>query len=587
MYFNKKFWSLSATALLLASNAGTVIHQVSAQESETPQFEASITNEGTPIEGGELKVAIVGDNFPGILNDMYWSVTTDGAIVDYFNPSLFGYDDNFKIDDSGFAEIGFDPENKQVTITIPEGVEWEDGEPLTIDDVIFPYYVVGHPDYTGIRYGIAFSNVEGMEDYKNGDTDTIQGLERVDDHTLIITYNEFTNSIMHVGGGLSSYIEPEHILGDTPVAELEDHEAIRQSPVGFGAFKVTNIVPGESVSFEANENYYQGRPKIDRVTIQVVNPTSVVAELKAGNYDIATIPVEHYDTVRDAANFTVIGTETNNYSFIGFKMGTWDEEAGEVNYEPERVVSNKALRQAMAYAIDNDAIGEEVYQGLKYRANSHITPNFVEVYNAEQEGYPYDPDKARDLLAEAGFEDTDGDGFVEDLNGEPFTLGFATPGSGEVDETIALYYLQAWAEVGIDVALVDDQIMEFNSFYERVENDDPDIDVFNSGWTIGGDPNQYKFYGRDVAWNEVRFASEELDALHERLNSGESFDEEFRLQAYNDWQAYMIEEIPTLPTFFSYYLTAVNNRVSEYDVSLGADLDWTSIELLEEEPVRE
>lgn len=570
---------------------GPTTQLVSAQEEGEDgvlEFETLVQNEGEPIEGGTLNYALVSDStFSGVLNNMLYTGQPDGEIISFFNPGLYGYDENFTIDNSGFADIEMDPENSQVTITIPEGHTWHDGEEITIDDVIFPYYVVGNPDYTGIRYGSDFQNVVGMEEYHNGDAEEISGLERVDDYTLTVTYNTFNNSMLQAGGGVSSYIEPEHLLGEVPVAEFEDSEYVRTNPVGFGPFKVESITPGEAVTLTAFDEYYDGRPNIDEMIIEVVNPSTIVSELKAGNYDIASLPADQYETYSDATNFTPVGFLENAITYIGFKQGTWDEENGEVLPDPERVTSNKALRQAMAYAIDNNAIATQFYYGLRQNANSHITPNFTEYHNTEQEGYTFDPERSQQLLAEAGFVDTDGDGFVEDPNGEPFTLGFASMSGGETAEPIAQYYIQSWQQVGINVELVDGQLMEFNSFYERLESDDPAIDVFQAAFGVGGDPNPSGLYGRSASFNYTRWATEEHDELLAAIESEESFDEEFRQQAFYDWQTYMIEEVPTIPTLFRYTLTAVNNRVSQWDTEIGSDLKWSDIYLLSEDPAAE
>ena len=570
---------------------GPTTQLVSAQEEGEDgvlEFETLVQNEGEPIEGGTLNYALVSDStFSGVLNNMLYTGQPDGEIISFFNPGLYGYDENFTIDNSGFADIEMDPENSQVTITIPEGHTWHDGEEITIDDVIFPYYVIGNPDYTGIRYGSDFQNVAGMEEYHNGDAEEISGLERVDDYTLTVTYNTFNNSMLQAGGGVSSYIEPEHLLGEVPVAEFEDSEYVRTNPVGFGPFKVESITPGEAVTLTAFDEYYDGRPNIDEMIIEVVNPSTIVSELKAGNYDIASLPADQYETYSDATNFTPVGFLENAITYIGFKQGTWDEENGEVVPDPERVTSNKALRQAMAYAIDNNAIATQFYYGLRQNANSHITPNFTEYHNTEQEGYTFDPERSQQLLADAGFVDTDGDGFVEDPNGEPFTLGFASMSGGETAEPIAQYYIQSWQQVGINVELVDGQLMEFNSFYERLESDDPAIDVFQAAFGVGGDPNPSGLYGRSASFNYTRWATEEHDELLAAIESEESFDEEFRQQAFYDWQAYMIEEVPTIPTLFRYTLTAVNNRVSQWDTEIGSDLKWSDIYLLSEEPAAE
>lgn len=558
------------------------------QSEEVITFETSIKNEGEAIEGGTLKYALVGDPFEGILSSFLYSSGSDANIIDYFNEGLLGYDENFTIDNSGFADFSYDQKAKTVTIKIPKDTKWDDGQPLTIDDVIFPYYVIGNKDYTGIRYGESYANVEGMEAYHKGETDTISGLERIDDYTLTIHYLNFSNSMLQAGGGVGTFIEPSHILKDIPIKDLEDSEWVRQKPVGFGPFKVESVRPGESVTLVANEYYYKGRPKIDKVIIDVVNPTSIVAELKAGNYDIAELPADQYDTFKDAKNFKVAGVLTNVYTYIGFKLGTWDNASNQVKVDPNKVLSHKALRQAMAYAVDNNAIAKEFYQGIRIGANSFITPNFTdEYYNKDQAAYHYDPEKAKQLLADAGFKDSNGDGYVEDPNGKEFTLGFASMSGGETAEPIAQYYVQAWKEIGVHVELVDGRLMEFNAFYERLQNDDPAIDIYQAASGIGGDPNPDGLWTRGGKLNDTRWATEENDKLIAAINSDQAFNDDFKKKAFYDWQAYMHEEVPAFPTLYRHTLTAVNNRVSQWDVKTGSDLSLSEIYLTADEPIQE
>ncbi|MHA3225727.1 oligopeptide ABC transporter substrate-binding protein [Globicatella sulfidifaciens] len=577
----RKLAGLTLSALTLGSVvANSSLTLVSAQSNV--ELETAVKNDAEEIEGGTLRYALVGDPFAGVLNNMLYDGNPDATIIGFFNEGLYGYDENFTIDDSGFAKVDFDVENKQVTITIPEGQKWDDGEDLTIDDVIWPYYVVGHPDYQGIRYGEDFENVVGMKEYHEGSAEEISGLERVDDYTLKVTYNQFPNSMLQAGGGVSSYIEPEHVFKDIPIGELLDSEPVRTKPVGFGPFRVTSITPGEAVTYEANEYYWRGRTKIDGVQLEVVNQSTAVAEMQAGNYDIASLPADSYDSYKDSENFTVLGDVQNAYTYIGFKLGKLED--GENVPDESLVVADKAIRQAMAYAVDNDAIGERFYQGLRWRANAPITPNFKDYYNAELPGYTYDPEKAKQILADAGYTDADGDGFIEDKNGEPFTLGFASMSGGETAQPLAEYYMQAWAEVGIDVQLVDGQLMEFNSFYDKVEADDPAIQVYQGAWGTGGDPNPTGLYGRTAAFNYTRWATEENDKLLAAINSDDSFDDEFRKQAFNDWQAYFMEELPVIPTLFRYSVVGVNNRVKNYDIKVGSDLTWVDVALTADTP---
>lgn len=587
----RKLVTSFAATMTLGSAMAQALPTVLAQEEDSAdglvQLDYEVEHEGEAIEGGIVRFALVTDSpFAGILNNMFWTVVDDADIVAFFNESLYGFDENYTINNSGFADIEYDTEAKTVTISIPEGHVWDDGEPITIDDVIFPYYVIGHPDYTGVRYGTDFSTVVGMEEYHSGETDEIEGLERVDDHTLVVHYHTFSSSL-YQASGIPNYIEPEHVLGDIPVGEMEDHEYVRVNPVGFGPFKVDSIVPGESITFSKNENYWRGDVNVDGLTLQVVNPTSIVAELRAGNFDIAALPADQYETYADASNFTVLGQETNNYTYIGFKVGQWDEEQATNVMDENRVTSNVALRKAMAHAMDNDAVGTEFYQGLRRTAQSHITPNFSTYLNPEVKAYEYNLELANQILDEAGFIDLDGDGFREDPNGESFELGFASMSGGEVAEPLSQYYIQQWQSIGININLVDGQLMEINSFYERLESDDPAIDVYQGAWIIGGNPNPTNLYGPDARFNYNRYKTDEHTEIINFLNSEEAFEEEARIQGFYDWQEYYMENVPLIPTMWRYAIIAVNERVQQYNIKTGNDLYWTDIYLTAEEPIAE
>ena len=583
----KSFAASTAVLSLVASLSPLALNHVAAQE-DAKIFDSKVENKGDAIEGGDLKYAVMsGSTFAGVFNSMFYSDSTDSQVISMFNPGIIGYNENFEVDSSGFADIDIDQDNKQVTITIPKDQKWDDGEPITIDDVIFPYYVIGHKDYAGIRYGADYENVEGMEEYHNGESEEISGLERVDDYTLTVHYKEFSPSMLQAGGGISAYMEPEHIFKDIEVKDMEDSEPVRKMPVGFGPFKVESITPGEAVKFVRNDNYYKDLAAVDSVTMEIVNPSTIVAELKAGHYDVASLPSDQYETFKDAKNFKTLGVLANTYTYIAFKFGTWDDEKGEIKMDDSKIVNNKALRQAMAYAIDNAAVTQEFYQGIRIAANSHITPNFKDYNNPDQKGYEFNPDKAKQLLADAGFKDTNNDGFVEDPNGNEFTLHFASMSGGETAEPLAQYYIQSWQQVGIHVELTDGKLMEMNSFYDRIQNDDENIDIYQAAMGVGGDPNPRGLWGRSEPFNYARWGSGENDKFLEQMSSPEAFDAKARQKMYYDWQKYMMEEIPSIPTMFRQELTAVNNRVSNWDITIGNDLEWSQVKLLADSPIAE
>lgn len=558
-----------------------------------PELATTVDNEGEAIDGGTLQVGLVTDSpFQGIFSWEFYEDNYDFEIMQFGFESLFGTDDDFQIDDSGKATLELDQENNKATITLKEGLQWSDGEPLTAEDVIYSYEVIGHPDYTGIRYDGTFQNVVGMEEYHSGEADTISGITQVDDVTVEINFQEVSPSMLQAGGGVWSYAMPKHYLEDVPVAELASSEKIRSTPVGDGPFRITKVTPGESVEYEANEYYWQGEPQLDNVVVEVVPSSSVVPALENGKYDVAlSMPTDLYESYAELPGYTLLGREQLSYTYIGFKLGKWDAEAGEVVYDEDAKMADKSLRQAMGYAIDNDAVAQRFYNGLRSNANTVIPPVFGSFGATTEEvpGYSYDPDKANQLLDDAGYVDTDNDGIREDSDGEPLQINFASMEGGETAEPIAQYYIQAWKEVGLDVQLTDGRLLEFNSFYDRIEADDENIDIYQAAWGTGSDPAPNGLYARNAAFNYTRWATEENDQFMADFTSSEAFDEEFQRNTFVEWQKYFSEEAPVIPTLFRQQVMPVNNRVKHFDYAHNPadDFGWHTVEVTADAPVSE
>jgi len=156
------------------------------------------------------------------------------------------------------------------------------------------------------------------------------------------------------------------VLKDIPVKDLISSDAVRKSPVTLGPFKLDKLVDGESVQFVANEHYWKGKPKLDKVVLQVVPSSSIGEALRTGKYDMASAyPTNQYDGVKDLENLTVLARPELAYSYLGFKLGKWDATAS-VNITDENAKMNDAkLRKAIAYAMDIEQVGERFYQGLR------------------------------------------------------------------------------------------------------------------------------------------------------------------------------------------------------------------------------
>ena len=564
----------SATAALTLAACGSK-EQSSSTSSNAgkTKYASEVTHDGTPIKGGTLKYAIVSSSpFSGIFADELSADTNDSTIGGLVDESMFEYDENRKLTNTGLASIEFDVENKTATVTLnSKDYKWSDGQPVTIDDYIFAYQAIGNKDYTGVRYDDDYKNVVGMEEYHDGKADSVSGLEKVDDYTVKIHFKEMSPSMQLAGGSVCAYIMPKHIFKDIPEAEWEKSDYVRGTKfVGLGQFKIESIVAGESVTLVPNEHYFRGVAKVDKVVMEVVSPDNIVSEMKAGNYDIATMPNSQYEAYKDLTNVTFLGSQASAYEYIGFHLGKYDKETGKNVTDPNAKMADVKLRQAMAYALDIDAAGQNLYNGLQHSSNSIIIPFFKDVYNKDQEGFTYNPEKAKQLLDEAGYKDVDGDGIRENKDGSKLTINFAARTRDEANESLVQQYLNWWKEIGLNVQLYTGRTIELNSFYDKVQADDPEIDVFAAGWSTGYDPNPSGLFGETAQFNFERYVDAEGTAIMDKISSTESFDSAKNVEFYKEWQQYVHDKAFIFPTLVGEELTAVNKRVKYYDVNLGS-----------------
>lgn len=530
------------------------------------QFPNATTNDAASITGGVLNVALVADSaFAGTLNPVYYEDNYDAQLLEWFSESILSADENFVFDQDGAATYEYDTTAKTMTLHMNEGVKWHDGEPVTLDDLVYAYEVICDKDYDGMRYDETFTNIVGVEDYHAGKADTISGLTLSEDKmTLTIQFIDFYPSIL-VGGIWISPI-PRHYYQDVAVKEMAASDKTRVTPIGFGPFKVKNIVPGETVEFERFDDYWRGTPKLDGVIVSVCKTELVPSAMEEGKYDIAQFTVQQYPDYKTPTNYSYLGELQTVFSYTGFKLGKWDATNNKNVYNPESKMANVSLRQAIGYAADNDTIAKELYNGLRFLATTVITPRHSAYQNSELTGYNYDPEKAKQLLDEAGYVDVDGDGYREDPQGQPLTITWAAM-EGENMETYAQFKIQNWADIGLKVELYNGRLTEFNAFYDAVEGDDEAIDMYDAAWQTGFDPNPSGLWGPTSSANYTRYTSDSFNTLIDAISSDQAWDQEYLSQKYKEWQETFFNEAPAIPTLWRIQLFAVNNRVKNYPLT--------------------
>ena len=561
-------------------------------KTEERKFASDVTNEGTVIKGGTINYAVVSASpFKGLINPLLYVDASDGSLVDLAFASLFEFDANQRIKkDGGMMEFTLDKENKIVTLKLrSKDYKWSDGQPLTIDDYIFTYEFVGRKDYDGVRYDENAENIVGMKDFHEGKADKISGLEKVDDQTVKIHLEEVYPALEMGGNAILGQMLPKHVFKDMSYEDAVKSEKSRTNVVGNGPFVVDKVVPGESVTYKKNPYYYKGEPKVDGLKADVVSPDSIVQEMKAGKYDFASMPADQYDTYKNLSNINLLGTITNYIAYVGFNMGHFDKDKGEHVFEPGKKMSDPALRKAIAYALDNDQVAKETYQGLRISANTLLSPFFGEIYadKSEVPGFTYNPEESKKILADAGYKDTDNDGYVEDKEGKPLTITLLVPAGSQTDDAVIQQYIEWWKNVGLRVELLNGRALEFNAYAEKLTKYADDFDMWLGAFTIGYNPDPDGLYGPKARFNFGHYVNDEHTKLISQIASSESFDAAKRVELFKQWQKFVFENPFQLPRFNSYSLQAVNKRVKHVDIAQGKETGWEQVELLSDTGVAE
>lgn len=580
--------SLAAIVIMLAGcdDIQTVPTTQSTTEEQSTDFQPMVSATGQAIDGQTLKIAQASEgDFTGTLSSVFSQNTVDSQFFEPANESLFYYDENLRLIDGGAASIDFDEKNKQVRITLKADVRWNDGTRVTAADLIFPYEVIGHPDYQGVRYDASKQNIVGMEEYHTGKASTISGIEKVNDKEILIRFKEITPAILQGGGSIWSDAMPKHTFEGIPVKEMANSEPVRKQPITFGPYYVSKINGKDSVEYTPNPYYYGKKPSLAKIVMTKIPVSAAVPSLQAKEHDIyMDMPAAEYSSWQAIDGYENIGQLRTAYNYLGFRLGYWDEKANKNMMDANAKMGDKRLRQALGYAIDNQTIANRLYNGLQIRANSLIVPTFSTLHDEKFAGFDYNPTKAKKLLDEAGYKDVDEDGVREDPDGKPFTIQFALREGGDTAEALANFYLQQWEKVGLDVRLATGKLIEATTFSEMLNNNDERIDMYSAGWSTGYNPDQTNFFGETNRFNYTHFVSEENNQLLAAMTSSQALDEKKAKEVYQKWQQYAFDQAFAIPTTYVYQVYPVSERVINYDLSYTATQNrYATVGVIKEE----
>ncbi|MDF7668173.1 oligopeptide ABC transporter substrate-binding protein [Lactobacillus sp. ESL0703] len=528
----------------------------------------------TAKQGGTLKIAESTDTpFTGVFSPELTMSQIDTDIMSPGSESLFGTDDHYKINDSGAATLKLDRKANTATITVKKGVKWSDGKQVTAKDIEYAYEIIANKDTQSQRYSSQFNIIKGMKEYHEGKAKTISGIEMPDGETgrvVVLHCTQLKPGMTNSGNGyIWEEAVPYHYLKNVPFKKLQSSDQIRKHPLFFGPFKLGKLVRGQSVSWVPNKYYWRGKPKLDKIIYQVVAPTSVTQSIKSHKFDIAEVVNDQWNDVKNTKNVNFVAKIPLAYYYLAFKVGKWDAKKAKNVMNPNAKMNNKSLRQAMAYAMNTDSVYKHYTHGLSFQVPTLIPAQFGDYFDKDVKGYTYNIKKANEILDKAGYKKK-GKWRVQP-NGKPLIIHFLAMSGKATQEPIMQNYIQQWNKIGLNVKLVGGRLTEFNSFYDKVQHDDPGVDMFMAGWTMSSEPSQQQLYSEGTMSNYSRFVTPENNKLLEEMDSQKAFNHKYRVQKFHEWQKYMNDEAYVVPTYNYYSVNAINDKITGYSLKPSQD----------------
>ena len=426
------------------------------------------------------------------------------------------------------------PDGKVWTFKLRSGVKFHDGTPFDADAVVFnferwmdaknPYHTGGVYNYWANMFG-GFKNDEKTE--KNCILDSVKALDaNTVQFTLKSPMAPFLNDLAMYAFAIAS-----------PTAIKKDPENFFKNPVGTGAFKFVEWVPGDHITLEANRDYWGEKPKLDRLIFRVIKDgTARLMELKAGTIQgMDDLNPDDLKTAQSDPNIKTLSRPSMNIGYITFNM-------------KNQYVGKKEVRQAINYAINRKAIVEALFAGIGEEASQTVPP-MVWGHNPDVKPYPYDPEKAKALLKQAGLEN----GFTMDLWYMPVSRPYA-PAPKPLAEAIAADL----AKVGIKVNLKTEDWGQYVQDWRSGK-----FDSWMLGWSSdNGDPDNFlfPFWGQQGEFNT--WDNEQVRTMLQKAQV--STDRAEREKLYKEIAVIMADEQPRVHIVHTAPVLAFRSNVEGY-----------------------
>lgn len=428
-----------------------------------------------PVRGGTLVVGV--DSDPKTLNPVLRSTSLAGSILGVINHGLIRMDTDFEFRPVVARRWNWDESGLVLTFHLRDDVRWSDGERLGARDVAttFALYVD-----------------ERVPTPRRADFENIESVQAVDDTTVVFRFHQRGHENLFAA---AFQILPAHVIAPLDPAQIESWP-INREPIGCGPYRVIEWASNDRIVLERNPNYWAEPGYLDRIVFKVVpEEPARMLQLKIGEIDfVESVPTKEVEQLK------------TNPEIVLHRMGP--RTLGYLVYNLERpALADARVRNAISLAIDRRAFVDGLLFGYGQRVAHAITPLIAWAYEDALEPHDRDLGRARDLLAAAGWRDTDGDGFV-DRDGQTLRLEFKTRTGDPVRENGVLVLKSNLRSVGIDVV---PRLFELGTVLEQVRAGD--FDVYMGQMSARLSPDLTYTFGTGGGFNYGKFSDARVDSL--------------------------------------------------------------------------
>ncbi len=465
--------------------------------------------------------------------------------------TLVRFDDDYQLEPYLAESWALSENGTTLTFRLRPDVPWHDGVPTRANDVAFTFERMVDPD-TGFPNAGAFSKYTSVQ--------------VIDSLTLQFTLEPHASSVQ---AWRTVPIMPAHVLESVPATELGAHPFGTKCPVGNGPFRFVEYRSGEQWHFAANPHFpaaLGGPPEIGSYVYRVIpDETTLHLELRAGKLDLLVAPSP--DLGLDIQR----GDEARLVHFP-FRQSAFVAWNGRREH-----LSDVRVRTALALGTDRQQIVDALLGGFGEVANSGVPPMHP-AFNPEAGAHlGYDPERARELLDEAGWTDLDGDGMRENANGKPLRLEILTNQGNDLRKQISEIMQAQLADVGVDVT---PHVVEWGSLLSRImDPDSRDFDGVVMGWVPEFEMDESSFFHSDKIAEPLAWAGLQDPVLDDIMDSiVDAPSQEVAAPLWQEFQERIVELQPFTYLYYQERLEGVSGRMETMPMDARGEwaqiLDW-------------